>query len=151
MSDDAPQVTAARIEVERTRARLMETSRDLQDRLKPKTLAQNAWEGAKVKGADFAEDAVDAARKRPLVAGGIAAGIALFLARGPLMSLVGKSRSGSADKTSGGRAGPEIDKIAIIETETDYDQPTAAGPAAAEFEPAGEPLGRRSGKGAGRL
>lgn len=126
MSNDSPQVTAARIEVERTRARMMETTHDLQDRLKPKTLAQNAWEGAKVKGADYAEDAVDAARKRPLAAGGIAAGIALFLARKPLKDLVGKFRNGGADKHSGDSEefeGEEfeIEEIAIIETEKKND------------------------------
>lgn len=97
MSDD-PQVTAARIEVERSRARLMATAHGLQERLKPGTLARGAWQGAKVKGADLAEDAVDAVRRRPYAASGIIAAIALFLAREPLLDLAGKLADGVTDK-----------------------------------------------------
>ncbi len=81
------QTDAARIEVERARARLMASAHDLQDRLSPKTLARDAWEGAKGKGADLAEDAVDAVRARPLAAGGAVAALTLFLAREPLGNL----------------------------------------------------------------
>ena len=83
-------VSAARIEADRARARLMESARELQERLSPGTLAQNAWEGAKIKGADLAEDAVDAVRRRPAIAGGVVAALTLFLAREPLMELAGK-------------------------------------------------------------
>jgi hypothetical protein len=98
MSKDTPQIAAARIEAERSRARLMVTARELQDRISPGTLTRNAWEGAKVKGADLAEDAVDAVRKRPGVAGGVVAAIALFLAREPLMDLAGKVTGGGKNK-----------------------------------------------------
>lgn len=87
---DSPAVIAARIEVERARARLIDTAGELQQRLAPRTLARDAWEGAKVKGADLAEDAVDAVKARPLAATGIAAAIALFLAREPLIDLAGR-------------------------------------------------------------
>ena len=87
---DTPEIAAARIEAERSRARLMATAHELQDRLSPKTLARDAWEGAKIKGADLAEDAVDAVRARPLAATGIVAAIAMILAREPLMDLAGK-------------------------------------------------------------
>ena len=90
MSTDSPDVTAARIDAERARARLIDTAQDLQTRLSPKLLAHNAWEGAKVKGADLAEDAVDAVKKRPLAATGVVAAIAMYLAREPLMDLAGK-------------------------------------------------------------
>lgn len=86
---DPPEVAAARIEVERSRARLMDTAHELQERLSPRTLAGNAWQGAKEKGADLAEDAVDAVRARPLATGGIVAAITMFLAREPLMDLAG--------------------------------------------------------------
>lgn len=98
MSQDTPDVTAARIEVERARAQLMDTAQALQSRLSPKTLAQNAWEGAKVKGADLAEDAVDAVRKRPLAATGVVAAIAMYLAREPLKDLAGKLVGGGNRK-----------------------------------------------------
>ncbi len=81
---DAPAVTAARIEVERRRGELLETVHELQSRLAPRTLASDAWEKAKNKGADLAEDAVDAVKARPVAVGGVAAVLGLFLAREPL-------------------------------------------------------------------
>ena len=81
---DTPKIAAARIEVARTRAALLETTRELQARLQPKTLASEAWEKAKDKGADLAEGAVDAVAKRPLAVGGVVAALAMFLAREPL-------------------------------------------------------------------
>ena len=81
---ETPKIAAARIEVARTRGALLETARELQARLQPKTLANEAWEMAKDKGADLAEGAVDAVAKRPLAVGGAVAAIAMFLAREPL-------------------------------------------------------------------
>lgn len=98
MSKDTPEIAAARIEAERSRARLMETARELQERLSPGTLAQNAWAGAKSKGADLAEEAVDAVRRRPAIASGVVAAIALFLAREPLIDMAGKLADGVTSK-----------------------------------------------------
>ena len=95
---DGPEIEAARIEVERSRARLMSTAHELQERLSPRTLARDAWEGAKIKGADVVEDAVDAVRSRPLAATGVVAAIAMFLAREPLMDLAGKLVDGVTEK-----------------------------------------------------
>lgn len=81
---DSPKVVAARIEVERRRADLMDTVHELQQRLQPKTLASEAWEKAKEKGADLAEDAVDAVKSRPVAVGGVVAALAMFLAREPI-------------------------------------------------------------------
>ena len=97
---DTPEVAAARIGVERSRAQLMATAHQLQDRLSPRTLAKGAWAGAKEKGADLAEDAVDAVRARPLAAGGVVAALTMFLAREPLMDLAGKVRDSVSDKRS---------------------------------------------------
>jgi Protein of unknown function (DUF3618) len=97
---DPPEVLAARIETERTRARLMDTAQRLQARISPGTLASNAWQGAKDKGADMAENAVDAVRKRPVAATGVIAAIALFLAREPLKDLAGKIADGASGKRS---------------------------------------------------
>ncbi|MBA3510665.1 DUF3618 domain-containing protein [Sphingomonas sp.] len=105
MSKETPEMAAAGIEAERARARLMETARELQERLSPAVLAQNAWEGAKSKGADLAEDAVDAVRRRPAIAGGIAAAIALFLAREPLIDMAGKLADGVTTKRKSKKAG----------------------------------------------
>lgn len=84
---DTPQIAAARAEVDRRRARVMATAHELQERLSPKALARNTWQGAKEKGADLAEDAVDAVKARPLAATGVVAAITMFLAREPLIDL----------------------------------------------------------------
>jgi hypothetical protein len=68
----------------------MATAQELQERLSPKTLAKGAWLGAKEKGADLAENTVDAVKSRPLAATGMVAAITMFLAREPLMDLAGK-------------------------------------------------------------
>lgn len=94
MKGDTPEVAAARFEAERARSQLMGTAHRLQARISPGTLAQNAWEGAKDKGASIAENAVDAVRSRPLAATGIVTAITLFLAREPLMDLAGKVTDG---------------------------------------------------------
>ena len=87
---DTPEISAARIEAERARGRLIATAHELQERLSPKTIARDTWQSAKEKGADLAEDAVDAVRARPVAMGGVLAAVALFLAREPLMDLAGK-------------------------------------------------------------
>jgi hypothetical protein len=86
---ESPEIASAKIEVEHCRGRVMATAHELQERLSPKTLAKGAWQGAKEKGADLAEDAVDAVRARPLATGGVIAAITMFLAREPLMDLAG--------------------------------------------------------------
>ena len=98
MTRESPEVLAARIETERARARLMDTAQRLQARISPGNLASNAWQGAKEKGADMAENAVDAVRKRPIAATGVVAAIALFLAREPLKDLAGKLADGTTGK-----------------------------------------------------
>ena len=72
---------------------LVDYAQDLQDKLTPHNIARDAWDAAKSKGADIAEDAVDAVRKRPVAASTAVAAIALFIAREPLMDLAGKLMS----------------------------------------------------------
>jgi hypothetical protein len=112
---DSPEIIAARSEVERSRARLMSTAHELQERLSPKTLARSTWEGAKVKGADLAEDAVDAVRSRPIAAGGVVAAVAMFLARAPLFDLAGKL----VDGVNGKRAQKKGRKAPAKQSETE--------------------------------
>ena len=95
---DTPAIAAARIDVERRRARVMATAHELQERLSPRTLARGAWEGAKEKGADLTENAVDAVRARPMAATGVVAAITMFLAREPLRDLAGKLVGGVSEK-----------------------------------------------------
>jgi hypothetical protein len=112
---DTPDITAARADVDRRRARLMATAHQLQDRLSPKSLARNTWEGAKEKGADLAEDAVDAVRARPVAAGGVVAAIAMFLAREPLMDLAARLFDGTKEKTRKRRKAPAREKTEAAE------------------------------------
>ncbi|HEY8593409.1 MAG TPA: DUF3618 domain-containing protein [Sphingomicrobium sp.] len=116
---DTPEITAARIEVERRRARLMAVAHELQGRLAPSTLARNTWQGAKEKGADLAEDAVDAVKARPLTATGVVAAITMFLAREPLINLAGKLVGSGKDKpaktkSKARKAAPEDKKTETV-------------------------------------
>jgi hypothetical protein len=81
---DPPKVAAAQIKVERTRAALLETANELLERFQPHNLVDDLWEQAKNKGADLAEEAVDAVKKRPVAVGGIVAALTMFLARDPI-------------------------------------------------------------------
>lgn len=89
-------VRAARAEVETCKAEMIDTVRELQQRLQPSTLASGAWEAAKNKGANLAEDAVDAVKSRPLAVGGVAAALALFLARDPIKDAAKRLYDGMA-------------------------------------------------------
>ena len=98
MKPEGPQTAAARIEVDRARAQLRASLMALEapllrlkDQLTPSHIVKDLIEDAKNKGADLAEDAVDAVQARPLATGGVLAAITLFLAREPLMDLAGKA------------------------------------------------------------
>lgn len=95
---ESPEIAAARLEIERSRSRMMASAQQLQERLSPQRLTRDAWQGAKEKGADLAEDAVDAVKARPIAATSVVAAIALFLAREPLMDLAGKLMNGVSKK-----------------------------------------------------
>lgn len=105
MSDGPREVAEARQRADRARAQFLDTFDDLlgafrllQQRLEPSHLARDAWEAAKSKGADLAEDAVDAVARRPVAASGVVAAIALYLAREPLIDLAGKWVGGKTEK-----------------------------------------------------
>jgi ElaB/YqjD/DUF883 family membrane-anchored ribosome-binding protein len=112
---DTPEIAAARMEVDRCRTRVMATAQELQDRLSPKALARNTWQGAKEKGADLAEDAVDAVRARPLTATGVVAAITMFLAREPLIDLAGKIAGSVGEKRKTRKAGKSKPKQSATE------------------------------------
>ena len=98
-------VVEAKLEADRARARLIESIKaleapllELKAQLTPRHIMGELFEGAKSKGADLAEDAVDAVRARPIAATGAVAAIALFLAREPLLDLAGKLIGGKPKK-----------------------------------------------------
>lgn len=88
MSAADVRIAAARGNAEAKRQKLMGTLDELKLRLAPKTIAQDAWEGAKDKGSEVADTTMSAVKQRPAVAAGVAAGAALLLARKPLFSLI---------------------------------------------------------------
>lgn len=110
---DSPQITAAKAQVEQCRIQLMATAHELQERLSPKNLARNTWHGAKEKGADLAENTVDAVRARPLAATGVVAALTLFLAREPLIELA--TRFAGSGKRSTAQKGRKV-KTDTMET-----------------------------------
>jgi len=95
-------ILVAKIEAERARSQLVSTATALQDRLKPATLANQAWSGVREKSGELADEAVEAVKKRPLAATGVAAAVVLFLARAPIISAASRLWSrGNEDETQG--------------------------------------------------
>jgi len=116
---DSSEILAARAEVDRSRARVMATAHELQERLSPKVLARDAWQGAKEKGAGLAEDAVDAVRARPLTVTGVVAAITMFLAREPLIDLAGRMVDGVGEKRKSRKARKATSKQRVTEKAND--------------------------------
>jgi hypothetical protein len=94
----APELVKARREAEQARRRLQETVHELQQRLKPGTIAGNAWEGVKEKSGEIAEDAVGAVKARPVVVSAGLAAFTLFLARAPIKAAVARLFSSDEDE-----------------------------------------------------
>jgi hypothetical protein len=86
---------------------MIATSQLILRELQPHRLVQEAWETAKDKGADLAENAVDAVRARPLAATGVVAAIAMFLAREPIIDLAGKLVNGVNGKGNQKKRNPK--------------------------------------------
>lgn len=78
----------AKIEAELAKKRLSTTMGALQYRLKPATLANDAWNGMKEKSNVLTDNALQAVKDRPVTASGILAAFLLFLARDPVWHLI---------------------------------------------------------------
>jgi hypothetical protein len=76
------ELTQARAEALIRRQRFMATAHELQQQLRPGTIASNVVETAKAKGEAIAEDAIDAVRKRPVAASAAVAGTTALLGFG---------------------------------------------------------------------
>jgi hypothetical protein len=74
-----PELAAARARAVAARAELQATIRELQARLRPSSLASDAIDGIKRKGEDLADDAVAAARRRPIAASAAVASITALI------------------------------------------------------------------------
>lgn len=93
-------VARARAEVAAARERLLGSTHALQSRLKPASLAGDAWESARDAGETAAAGAARAIGKRPVAASAAAIGIAALLARKPIARLIGRLRGKDDDGDS---------------------------------------------------
>ena len=98
-----PEADLARAQYEAIQAkkRLASSAGALHYRLKPGTLANNAWEGVRDKSTGLADDALQAVKERPAAASGVAAAIVIFLARHPLWRAATRIVSGRPDEDDG--------------------------------------------------
>ena len=94
----AADILRAKREAELARTRLSTTLGELQTRLKPQTLATNAWEGVKDKSGELADDAVEAVKARPVATGAALGAVLLFLARSPIKSAAIRLFGSGGDK-----------------------------------------------------
>lgn len=79
------------------RQRLDTTLAAVQQRLRPGSLAGEAWDGVKDKSADLADGALSAVRKRPAAVSVALGAFALFLAREPLKRAVSRIVAGEEE------------------------------------------------------
>ena len=93
----------AKREVSAARRRLESTLGALQLRLRPVNLAGEAWDGVKDKGADLADGALSAVKKRPGAVSVALGAFALFLARDPIKRAVTRMVSGDEEEPEDGR------------------------------------------------
>jgi hypothetical protein len=117
MSADA--LRLAKQEAELARRRLAATAAELQQRLKPGTLAHSAWAGVKDKGGEIADDAVEAVKARPVPVAAALTAFTLFLARAPLRAAVSRLFSGSEE--SGSEEDEDLVTVRVDEGDENYD------------------------------
>lgn len=92
------ELIAARAKAEASKAALTNTVHQLQYRLKPSTLASDAWHGVRDKSSGYADKGLHAVTEHPAAAGGAIAAVVLFLLRGPLASVLTSLFGNDGDK-----------------------------------------------------
>lgn len=85
-----PKLLRAKGEAVLAKDRLMATVHEVQERLAPKTIARNAWEGVRDKGEAVAEQTVDLARRKPALPIAAGGAIVAFAVRRPVGRLLGR-------------------------------------------------------------
>jgi ElaB/YqjD/DUF883 family membrane-anchored ribosome-binding protein len=113
------QVEQAKREAVMARARLDSTLVAVQQRMRPGSLAGEAWDGVKDKSADLADGALTAVRKRPAAVSVAVGAVALFLAREPLKRTVKRLFSDEVEPDDG---------LIVTRIETESAQFTASAP-----------------------
>jgi len=91
-------VADAEARIAEKRARLFATLGDVQDRLSPSNLAQDAVESAAASVASAVKKGTDAVRSRPLAVAGAAGAIGLVLARGWIAEIFKGRKNGETAK-----------------------------------------------------
>lgn len=110
---DLQALERAKREEELARQSFSSTLGTLQYRLKPGTLANDAWSGVKDKTGELTDGAIQAVKDRPMTVSGVVAGIAVFLARDSLWALVSRYFRGEDDS--------DIVKTKIHKKDENYD------------------------------
>jgi ElaB/YqjD/DUF883 family membrane-anchored ribosome-binding protein len=103
------QVEQAKREAVMARARLDSTLVAVQQRLRPSSLAGEAWDGVKDKSVDLADGALSAVRKRPAAVSVAVGAVALFLAREPIRRVVSRLFSDEEEVEDDGRVVTRIE------------------------------------------
>ncbi|HEY0626852.1 MAG TPA: DUF3618 domain-containing protein [Allosphingosinicella sp.] len=94
---DAEALERAKREQELARQRFTTTLHTLQYRLKPGTLANDAWTGVKDKTGTMTDSALQTVKDRRLTVSGVIAAIVIFLARDSLWTAISKLIRGEDD------------------------------------------------------
>ncbi|HYJ28907.1 MAG TPA: DUF3618 domain-containing protein [Allosphingosinicella sp.] len=108
---NAAEIETAKREADAARRRFDSTSAALQQRLHPKSLATEAWDGVKEMSSDLAEGALGAVKQRPGAVSLALGAAVLFLARKPLRRAVGHAFGREEDQEDDGRIVTRIDTI----------------------------------------
>jgi hypothetical protein len=90
----ATAIAEAKREAVLARRRAEQSFAALRDRLQPGSLAEEAWDGVKDKGAEVADNALQAVKSRPKAVSLALGALAIFLARRPLKRAVSRLVSG---------------------------------------------------------
>ena len=112
------EIEQARHEARAARARFEQTLAAVQQRLRPASLAEEAWDGVKDKGADLADGALQAVKKRPAAVSVALGAFAIFLARAPLKRAVSRLISGGSEDAGDGIEPGDDELTGTAEAET---------------------------------
>jgi hypothetical protein len=108
------EIEQARRDSVRARARFERTLGAVQQRLHPTNLAEEAWDGVKEKGADLADGALQAVKKRPAALSVALGAFALFLARAPIKRAVTRLISRAGDDEGNEAADSELNENEVV-------------------------------------
>lgn len=89
MSRDEIRLARARRESAEARARLTGTLIEVQKRLKPKALIEEALEDLREKADEIAADAIETVKKRPFTAAAFVVAVLAWVFRAPILSAIG--------------------------------------------------------------